>query len=364
MAYSHTRLQLVQQCGQRYRYRYQNGIKERPSAASRPLILGSAVHAGIEEYLRAKTERPTLTPLGLLTIAQLAAQEYVKGETQPNVRKYVDGKQVFDTTYYEMMREAALAASTLLMHYIPTIPDSWRIATKRQVIPSRYPADDRRGDELALEWQIRYTFPGGQEFTGVVDAVILDIETGMVTMVDWKVKGQFPMDDKAMLDGQLHLYAAVLNAAGANIREVCMYQMKSEGPAVAELGQGAKNKGQVLTGRDSYATTWEYWCETLPMGVDPKKYEATMKPKMKTIDYFIRPVTSPVTRYSSEFALDNAYQAVKMIENDALPAVLSAYTCNFCPFWRLCDAKRYGGNLDMLIDMAYDRETLKEDEDV
>ncbi len=361
MAYSHTRLQLVQQCGQRYRYVYQNGIKERPSAASRPMVLGSAVHAGIEEMLRAKTERPTLTAKGLLTLAQMAAQEYVRGETRQGVRKYVDGQQVFDSGYYEMMREVALAASTLLQHYIPTIPDSWRIATKRQVIPSRYAEDDKRGDELALEWTIRYTFPGQQEFTGVVDAVIIDIATGMVTMVDWKVKSQFPMDDKAMLDGQLHLYAAVLNSAGANIREVCMYQMLSSGPAVAELGQGAKNKGQVLTGRDSYATTWEYWIETLPMGVDASKYEGTMRPKMKTIDYFIRPVTSPITRHSSEFALDNAYQAVKMIENDALPAVLSAYTCNFCPFWRLCDAKRYGGNLDTLVEMAYDREPLKED---
>ncbi len=365
MAYSHTRLQTAQQCGQKYRWRYQNGIKERPSASSRPLILGSAVHAGIEEYLRAKTERPTLTPLGLLKLAQMAAVEYVKGETQPNIRKFMDGKQVFDSEYYEMMRKVGQEAAVLLEHYIPTIPDSWRIATKAQVIPSRYVGKgtiaDELGQQLALEWEIRHTFPGGEEFTGIVDAVIIDIESGAVLMVDWKVKGQFPMDDKASLDGQLHLYAAVLNSAGAQIREVCMYQMKSDGPAPVELGQGVKNKGEILTGRDSYATTWEYWCSTLPMGVDPAKYEKTMKPKMKTIDYFIRPVFSPVTRHSSQFALDNAYQAIRMIENDTLPAVLSAYTCNFCPFWRLCDAKRYGGNIETLVDMAYERDTKKEE---
>lgn len=362
MTYSHTRLQTAMKCGQLYRWRYQQRIKERPSVGSRPMILGSAVHAAFEEALRAKTERPTLKLEGLIALAVMHAREYIKGETQPNVRKYENGVQVYDSDYYEMMRLLGDEAAELIVHYLPTVPDSWRIATKRQVIPSRYPAGDKRGDELALEWQIRHTFPDGQEFTGVVDAVIVDINTDALLMVDWKVKSQFPTDDKAALDGQLHLYAAILNHYGANIREVCMYQMKSTPPAPAETGKGAKNKGEILTGRDSYATTWEHWCATVPMGTNVSKYEASMKPKMKTMDYFVRPVYSDVTRWSSQFSLDNAVQAIRMIENDTLPAVLNAWTCGYCQFARLCDARKNGGNIDTLVQLAYDRETEEEDE--
>lgn len=361
MAHSWTRLQTAQTCGQKYKWRYQKGYVERPSAASRPLVLGSAVHKGIETYLRVITEVqhelefvPDIEKARAEVDAFQAVRDYIKGETRPNQQRYDDksGLKAFDSEYYEMMREVEKTAVELLEFYLPTIPATWRIATKGQVIPGRYEGNPQ-GDELALEWKIYHDFPMGEEFTGIVDAVIHDSESGATLLVDWKVKGNFPLDDKAALDGQLHLYAAVLNEHGAAIREVCMYQMKSTLPANAEISAVT---GEPLTGRSGYATTWEHWRATLPMGVDASKFEDKMRPKMKDMSYFLRPIYSPVTRHSTQFALDNAHQAVRMVDNNTLPAKLSSYDCNFCPYFRLCDALKYGGNVEMVVDLAYDRE--------
>lgn len=363
MAYSHSQLKLARDCGQKWKWQYQHRVKERPSANSRPLVLGSAVHAGIEAALRARTERKTLTMDGLVQLGRMHAMEYVAGETQPNVTKPNSaGTQVYNSDYYDMMREVGQTAAELVRWYFPRIPETWRIATKREVIPERY-ENDSAGDELALEWTIFHDFATDEEqeagiakdFTGVIDAVIMDTKDNTLKMVDWKVKGQPSYEDAAMIDGQMPLYAAILNHYGARIREVVMFQMRSEGPARAELGQGQKNKGKILTGRDSYATVWEVWADSLPFGVDPEKYRLKMEPKMKTWDYFIKPVAYDITSRSSTFALSNARMTIDMIEAGHLPAKLDSYACGFCPFRKLCDIKVYGGNLDAMIDMAFTR---------
>jgi hypothetical protein len=357
--YSWTEVQLAEECGQKYIWRYQHqtdqgvGIRERVTAESRPMILGSAVHKGIETYLRLKSERPTLTHQGRLLLASEATRAYVKKDTKPHQQKWDWGTKqlIFDSDYYAMMTEVADAACEILMHYTPAIPADWQIATKDDVLPSRY--DDARGEQLTLEWEIFHTLPGGQGFKGIVDAVIKD-GSGNLFLVDWKVKSKFPWDEMASMDGQLHLYAAVLNANGANIKQVCMYQMLSNPPAVCATGTG-KNLGQILTGAQTYATTWEYWCETAPMGTNLAHYEPIMRPKLKTMDYFIRPVYSPITKASSAFAISNFQKGVDMIEAGHLPARVSTYTCQSCFFASLCDAKRYDTDLDFIIERQFDK---------
>lgn len=285
--------------------------------------------------------------------AKAAIAAWAVKETKPNHTRYDwdSSSWVLDVEYYEVMREVEQTAFELVKYYAPYIPASWRVATKREVIPARYAPNSVRGQELAIEWAFEHPLPDGSLLTGIIDIALVDEETGDVFLVDWKVKSDITHEDSMLLDGQLPLYAAVLREYGASINKVCYFQMRSTLPADPEIGVG----GNVLTGRKGYATTWAHWSSHLPMGVDASKYEATMRPKMKDDSYFVRPVFVYVNDTSSAFAMENMQKAVDMIQHGYLPARLLAYECKTCPFWRLCDAKRYGSDVDFVASLVVDK---------
>lgn len=358
--YSWTTILDFLKCMRHGELKHIEGYRERPSASSRPLILGSAVHKAVETTLRSRSEG-IVDEQRSISLGVNAARQYVRDETKMDVLKFENGRQVPDSGYYNMMDELTGLAPTLSRFHVANLPKTWRVAKKSEVVPMRYVGQgsiaEELGEQLALEWHIEHTTPDGDLLTGIVDCVCIDTETGEVFIVDWKVRTSFPRSEETFVDGQLHLYAAMINSLGGNIQKVVMYQMKNKTPSPAEI----LKSGEPGTGRASYDTTWDIWASDIrAVGKDPEKYRAEMEPKMKTNDEFRCLVSSLVTTVSSTLSLENAYAAIKQVKEaertEQFPAILSSYACSYCAFLKVCGGPfRFGGDAASILDRDFDK---------
>lgn len=371
-------IQTFLSCQRKYDLSYRENLQRKPSAEHRNLILGSAFHAGVEAALRqhfwTDYAQHINTTDWLVAEALAAARNYIKGATVSNkmVKDYQNGGLLtHDFAYYNMIREVTQLVVELLRYHVPliglgnryTVPSVDDVLSGEPPIgrPSNgryYDADSDWPDvQPAVEWHFEYQVDGDTTLTGYIDTILWDTNAQDYVMVDWKTRNMFPNDNYAMIDGQLHLYAAVVNALAEKpvINQVMMYQMLTKPPAPAKMSTSNKP----LTGASGYATTWEVWSESLPDGVDPEKYYNTIKDKLKDDSYFQRPVRGAVTETSSLLAMANVDAAVISIRSALasgmpLPAILSSNGCKFCDFAILCgNVLRYGGDAQSVLDNQY-----------
>lgn len=349
---SWTSMQTFMSCQRKYELAYIEGLTAKPSTNSTGLFFGTAIHAGIHEYLLS----------GKVSLAIRKAEDTLRSLTPPAVSVYnpVTKQHVLDQEFYEEMRLLHLKAGEVLRFYLPQLG----IGTKYRVISVGEMLG--HGPEYDIRPVLELNVQMG-DIQGIVDAVLEEINTGERVVFDWKTRQALGNETLAMVDGQLHLYAAMLRNMGAvNITKVCMVEFKTSLPKPVELS--AKDK-QPLTGRASYDTTWEYWVSSLPAGIDPAKYEEVMKPKMKRIEDFMRFTEMPVTDVSDAEARRNAEWIAKLMREvdvygEPLPAVLGSNACKFCPFARLCAGPlRYGGDVESILDIYYDRGSSVPSED-
>lgn len=352
---SWSKMQTFLKCQRQYELSYVEGLDAKPKADDRPKLLGSAIHAAIQAAIQYVFQTVTPDEKELTRLAVQAARNYIRDNTVANatVYNYERGQHEVNSAYYDMMNELLIVAPVLAEYHVP------RIGIGKRFRPvSRGELVKGAGDTCAVEWTINHKLKT-HTITGIVDTVLWDEEAGDYVIVDWKVRDSFPHDTMALLDGQLHLYAAILNAQGAKIGRVCMFQLKSKTPSPASISVRTSLPN---TGAASYDTTWEYWVKTLPAGINPEEYREQMLPKLKQDSDFIRPVFNGVTATSSSLALDNALQTItamvqankQLAKGEGLPAVLSSTQCRFCPFWRLCaGALRYGGDVTEVVETEY-----------
>ncbi len=380
-------IQTFLSCQRKYDLAYRENLQRKPSAEHRNLILGSAFHAGVEAALRLQFwtdyAQHVQTTEWLVTEATAAARNYIKGVTVTNkmVKDYHNGGLLtHDFAYYAMIREVSQLVVELLRYHVPLIG-----LGSRYIVPSvddvlsgeepigrpsngRYydPDSDWPDVQPAVEWHFEYEVDGDTTLTGYIDTVLWDVEQQDYVMVDWKTRNLFPHDSMALIDGQLHLYAAVVNALAERpvINQVMMYQMLTKPPAPASIGKN----GLPNTGATGYATTWEVWSATLPAGLEAEDYYLKIKDKLKTDDYFQRPIRGAVTETSSTLAMANVDAAVVSIRSALasgmpLPAILSSNGCKFCDFAMLCgNVLRYGGDAQSTLDDQY-QPRVAEDKD-
>lgn len=361
-------------CQRKYDLTYRENIQRIPSAASRLMMLGSTVHAGIEAALQAEFEIDYHQNAGrvdwLVTAAVTRAREYVEQSTIPNkkIKDYSNGGVLtLDQDYYNMMREVSQLAVSLLRFHIPLIGlgDRYLVPTVRDVVsglPPEYRHEEGQEPIPAIEWHFEFPVDENTILSGYIDTILWDTVEQEYVIVDWKTRGSFPDDRMALIDGQLHLYAAVVNSMAEHINgvspinRVMMYQLKTKTPSPASIH--AKT-GIPNTGARSYDTTWEVWKATLPKGIDPDRYWNVMKDKVKQPSEFQHPVMGAVTDTSSQLAVDNVKAAVYAIRaalesGTPLPAILSSNKCQWCDFTMLCtNVLRYGGDPSSILSEFY-----------
>lgn len=362
-------IQTFLSCPRKFELSYLEGLS-RASADQFNLKLGSAFHAGLEAALRLVVSGVIVNNENLIDAAVAAAVAWVRDDAISGKQVYNKSADAFepDTKYYQMMAEVRNLVPPLLTYHIPLMGIGRYIPVTKGEVLGYIQADEqiRNADiygteellELALEWKFKFPIGNDNFVTGMIDAVLLDQETGELVIVDWKTRGVFPNDNLALVDGQVHLYAAILNKMGANITRVAMWQFSTKLPSPASIS--AKNH-RPNTGAASYDTTWDYWVATLPPNISPEKYEAEMKPKLKQPEDYQRIVWGVVTDVSTDMMMDNVMatlHAIETMKNNkfGFPAVLGSNACKWCDFLPLCaNTFRYGGDATELIERDYVR---------
>jgi PD-(D/E)XK nuclease superfamily len=350
-------------CPRKHHLTYLQNLQKKPTAEKARLVFGSAFHKGIETALHMSVRgRHSLETYQTEAVA--AARKYVTDNTVSGltVRNH-KGELVTDTEYYNSMADVKASVGDLLRYHIKVMGfgshfhDRFIVPALSDLAMGEAPSAVMDANALPLiEYHFEYELLSNVVLSGYVDAILWDVELGQYVIYDWKTRTQFPFDQYAEIDGQLHLYAAVINELFplANVSEVRMYQMLTKPPQPASISK----KGVPNLGAASYNTTWEVWCATLPRGLVAEHYREALEGKLKTDEDFYRVVSVPITRYSCHEALDNAVTIAHMIEPayewDAPPAVLSSNGCKFCEFAMLCGGVlRYGGDATSVLTEHY-----------
>lgn len=376
-------IQAFLSCERKYELSYREGLRRIPSAAHRNLLLGSAFHAGLEAsllYVFGNDWHQTVwTEEWLVTNAIEAAETYLE-ENVVHGKMVRDsrGQLVQDDDYYAMCREVDQLVRVMLRFHIPMLKlgTRWTVPTISDVMSGLAPTfRTQPGQEPvpAVEWHFEFPIAENTILSGYIDTILWDNQEEEYVLVDWKTRSNFPYDNMAMIDGQLHLYAGVVNTLAEHltgiwpISRVMMYQMRTKTPSPASIN--AKT-GIPNTGAKSYDTTWEYWVKTLPKSIKADKYKELLRDKLKDATDYQRPITAAVSDQSTQMALDNVRAAVDSIRaalatGKPLAAILSSNGCKWCDFAILCvNVLRYGGDATSIIKDMYERkdEEIPEDQ--
>lgn len=367
MRLSWSSMQSFLTCQRKYELHYVEGLSKPPSADSYNTTLGSAFHAGIQSaishvFLNSKVNQ--------VKVARDGVRKYIEDNTINDKKRYNYEARAYeyDTDYYQMLRDAEFVALEMIDAYLPTIGLGSRYIPVNKGMVLQYPnhiTEDVDPNGCAVEWKFEYNLTDEDTLTGIIDTVLWDEQKEKYVLVDWKTRKGFPEHDLAMVDGQLPLYAAVLNAMGANISDVIMWQFLTATPRPASI---SKVNSRPNMGAASYNTTWEVWKATLPAGLKAEHYEAEIRPKLKQWEDFQQKVESIVTEESSKLALENVHAvlsamrySVEILQPEfGMPAVLGSNACKFCDFLRLCaNPLRYGGDATHLIEREYVRKEVE-----
>lgn len=353
--YSWSRLASFNQCGRKYELSYIEGYEKIPSADNEGRLFGTAIHAGFEKVLVSLFHGLPMSEA--IKKAIDASRQSITDASLPNKMRWNWEKNVNepDIEYYQMIEDLYNNVPKFLNYYLPRIGLGTKYVpvSVADVLP-----DFAEAHIPMVEYDFSLLIDEDKLINGRIDAVLRDVDSGELVLFDWKSRKAFPRDDMALIDGQLHLYAAVLNLAGGNISRVCMAQMRTGLPKPAEL---SKKDNLPLTGRESYDTTWDFWVNSLPQAVDHEFYREVMTPKMKQHQPdFWRPVFGFVTEVSSKLTITNTLMQIDnirmVIDTGTMAGVYSHTTCNFCEFQRLCaNGLRYGGDVSEILERDYQR---------
>lgn len=358
---SHSQKTTYLRCARSWEFKYLNKLSSTYVNDKKPMLLGSAFHAGIASALKDMYTR------GLPAIdvkkGVAAVRTWVLENTVADKTRYYNGLLQADTQYYTMMQEVGNEAIELIRYYLPRMEfgSKWVVMGSAELFNGSMLAYGDTSDKPLVESEFECAIPeagAGVAFRGYIDAILKNVETGEIVIFDWKVRGMFPYDSLIGLDDQLYLYAAMLGNMGVRVDGVCQYQIRSKLPAVASISD--KSKQPNTGGERGFDTTKEQWLDTCPHNVYNReaiadKFEA--QGKFKPLTDFLRPVhmviNSDALRLSYLNLVSTAETMLFSIDRDTYPAVFNTSMCKGCEFADICRALQYGGNPQVVINQHY-----------
>lgn len=345
-----------QKCNYSWFLKYRLGLRQRREDVA-PATLGSAVHVGLEAAMRALAEVQgslRVTPGYLTVFADKAIDAWDKAK-RPDDKTVVraDGMRLVverDEAFYDDWQDLIATAKGLVYR------------TLQDLDPDRYVVVCLDGEPL-IEYDIVVPIDGTQfVFAGKADVVLRDKLTGMVEVIDWKVRRSLAALESEQLNAQIGLYQHALRLLGVEAHMGTVYQIKNHLPKQPKL-----NKDDTMS-RANISSDWPTYRDALvAAGLDPNDY-LDMRDKLADKEFF-RPLRVVRTEDTTAALWQNLVAYAEIIEGaDEFPRSYG-YPCKSCVFAAWCSAELYGYDTDALLDDHYEligsesEEEVDDDED-
>jgi len=354
------------ECQRKYQFGYIEGIMKPYGGDSGTIVTGSHVHAGWEAALKSSYNDPSLSMQGRLTDALIGVRNYRNANLDNTKVIFNWETQAYepDGEYFAMMEDAYENACAILTYQLPRFNwDRYSVVSLEDLFSGvsedklaamlRYSPKLRKTDEPLVEWKFELPYLN-HTLVGVVDAVLFDHQQFEYVFLDWKTRSRWLDDALIGLDGQLPLYASLVNWVLDEpiVSRVIQYQVSSSVPGPAKLTQ----KGALSMAVPG--STWEVWAASVyALGMNPEQYRNEMEPKCQPPSYYTRPVDISLNADSMNRTLLNLHEVISAIgkstEQQTFPGILSADGCQFCDFRKICTAYQGGGDPNIIIEREY-----------
>jgi hypothetical protein len=390
---SHSQIQRAA-CGRAWELSYVEGLEKKPSVEHEARFFGTVFHEAMKGMLPHLND---YTPQALIKVAVHHAREAISTLRIPNKLNY-RGEPDFE--YEDMLDRIDMGVVALLNYFVPKVANGrYRVATGMDVFGHRectrcegrggYVEVDENGNddwyscdkcdgqnldkELMIEWGFEYPVTDYVTVKGIIDVILIDMVTEEVIIVDWKTRDAILPAMQALIDGQLHLYAAIIDAMGGRVDSVSMWQVRRVPPAPATLVDGNSRPSKAASGIK--ATDKETFLATLPEKMLEQWSSESALAQIQSIKpegHFHMRTDAIITAVSNANAIENLLAQANLLgyyrdlsaQDKPLPAQYSSHLCKGCPFLPLCsDGLRYGGDVSQLVESLYDRkEGYKQEE--
>ncbi len=340
-------------CPQKHDYIYNQRLA-RQYQETGPMRLGTVYHELMAAVLKAGYYKNT-PENHVPQLIDWVAKMWDKAK-RPEKTIQFEGVEYPDTEFYERWEEVIATAKIMARVTVENLD----IFNRFTVLDTDAFAPEYRPDGTPvplIEYKISYPVIGTDYvFSGVIDAVVRDNNTGHIVVLDWKTKASFISVDDEIMNMQVGLYQHVLLQLGVNVTRGLIYQIKSS-IGVPELNQPDKKTGIAPMSRRVIATTWELYSEALVKnGLNPDDYLDMKEKLISKPDELIQALDV----YRSPTYLTNIWQQLKVhlthISQDTGDrAMVLGFSCYSCPFKQLCRYKLEGWPIEEVINEFFIR---------
>ncbi len=329
-------------CQYKWHVQYQRGIRVRSHGIA-PTVLGDVTHKALAAGLVRYAELGDYATYNDLFEAINTSVEKWDNDNRPEDRQVVDidGDNIIsyetDDDFYirweELLVKGAMLAQRTLVHM--NLLQDYEVMWYQE--------------EPLVEFRIEYEIPGTDYgFVGIVDAVLFNRKTGIIEILDWKVRHKFTEMENEHIDMQVGIYQYALYAlTGVHAHIGTIYQIRDEVPNVPTL-----NKDLSMS-RRKIASDWPTYREALLLaGLEPDDYIDEMMPKLADTEFW-RPLSVVRTLPVLEKLWDNLLEYVSQLTHTTRFPRAYGYSCRSCAFLDLCNAELYNYDTDELFETRY-----------
>lgn len=326
-----------QRCEARYFYQYIRKLRRRDQFVAP--TLGRILHSYLESFYDGLREDLTAED------AHLRSQLKTSQTYLPEIRGYVN--------------TALLGGAEDLARELNALPEqAGRITDRYFVVHGR--SDAERYKVILVEQYLNLEISDGIRSTGIVDLVTQDLETGRLNLWEHKSTQNIPQDSVRLRDFQTMLYAVKLRwQSGMIIDSVVWNYMRTREPTVPE-----QLKSGSITKRKDIDTTWAVYAGAIEdAGGDPNSLEyLEVKERLlprENVIYF--PRYEKVIVVEEGVLMDDYIaeaQRMRRARSDwahgvAKPIRSISRDCDYCEFFRICEAALTGGDEDDVIRLRF-----------
>lgn len=331
-----------------------------------------------EKYYLKHVRRLVSTSKAVPLERGIIIHEYLKGyyegikKGMPADDAHVQGMLLLDghTQRMDIASAAAYyAGDEELAAELRAMPDACRdIAERYYRIRGRGDAD--RFAVLVIERFIKIVLVSGVQSNSVVDLVTRDLNTGLTYLWEHKTTANIPSSSFRIRDLQTSLYSRVLERyrdettnRPYHIDAVMWNYLRTKTPATPHQNKPTKaNPIGALSKAQNIDTTWDIYAARIrELGLDFEDYvDVHMRLKDAETTTFFPRYEAQIVVDVDTLLMDYAVEAARARQarfmwhsGKSIPIRTLTRSCDYCEFYKVCEAALMGGDKEDVIKMRF-----------